>query len=75
MTIYSIMPLETVMAGAGEQKFEYVEINLNGINMQVEMVGVNQAKIIRLLSCQPNDYLLPAYSPGSVIHFHPTLQS
>jgi hypothetical protein len=38
--------------------------------MLVELVGINQAKIVRLLSCQPNDYLNEAYKPGAFIHFH-----
>jgi hypothetical protein len=74
MTIYSIMPMETIFAGAEAQTFDYVEITLNGIHMQVEMIGSNQAKIIRLLSCHPNDYLIEAYFPGAIIRFQPILK-
>jgi hypothetical protein len=73
MTIYSIMPMETIFAGAETQTYDYVEITLNGVPMQVEMIGGNQAKIVRLLSCRPNDYLVEAYLPGSIIRFQPVV--
>jgi hypothetical protein len=69
MTIYSIMPMETIFAGAESQTFDFIEVTLNGVPMQVKMIGGNQAKIVRLLSCQPNDYLIEAYYPGSIIRF------
>jgi hypothetical protein len=70
MTIHSIMPLEVIFAGADQQTYDYVEVTFEGILMLVELVGINQAKIVRLLSCQPNDYLNEAYKPGALIRFH-----
>jgi hypothetical protein len=73
MTIYSIMPMEVIFAGMETQTHDYYEITVNGITMQVERVGVNQAKIVRLLSCRPDDFLNTAYMPGTVIHLQPSL--
>lgn len=74
MTLYTIIPEETVLQGYEEFVPNYLEIQLNGITMQVEMMNGHQAKIVRLLSCNANDYLNPAYSPGSVLEFQPTFQ-
>ncbi|MNU10860.1 hypothetical protein D3C72_2582700 [compost metagenome] len=53
---------------------QYLEVSVNGINMQVEMVEGGQARVVRLLSCNANDYLNPAYSPGSLLEFQPYLK-
>jgi hypothetical protein len=70
------MPYEKVFEGFGEHSPEYVELEVNGLTMQVEMVSARQAKIVRLFSPIPSDYLNPAYSPGSLIElpytFHTT---
>jgi hypothetical protein len=63
--------MEIIFAGMEQQTYEYIEVEVGGISMQVERVGLNQAKIIRLLSCQPNDYLNPAYLPGTMISYQP----
>lgn len=73
MTLYTPIPLETVFAGMDEFKPRYMNIRLNGIDMQVEMINGIQARIVRLLSGNPNDYLNPAYAPGAVIEFQPAL--
>jgi hypothetical protein len=53
----------------------YVEVDMNGVLMQVRMDGTNKATIIRLLRCNLNCYLDPAYAPGSQIVFMPQLIS
>jgi hypothetical protein len=75
MTIHSIVPMEIIFAGMEQQTYDYIEMTIGGIMMQVEVVGLNQAKIIRLLSCQPNDYLNPAYMPGTMISYQPSFGS
>jgi hypothetical protein len=72
MTIHSIMPMEVIFAGMEQQTYNYVEVTVKGITMQVERVGVNQAKIVRLLSCRPDDYINPAYTPGTMIYYQPS---
>jgi hypothetical protein len=71
MTIYSIMPMEVIFAGTETQTYDYYELTLNGVTMQVEKVGLNQAKIVRLLSFRADDYLNAAYLPGTIITFNP----
>jgi hypothetical protein len=72
MIIYTSMPLELVYEGFENFIPQHEEIVHNGVSMVVEPFGTHQSKIVRLLSCNPQDYLNPSYSPGSVIHFRST---
>jgi hypothetical protein len=74
MTIYSIIPMEVIFAGMEQQTYNYVDVVVSGIPMQVERVGVNQAKVVRLLSCRPEDYLNSAYTPGTMIYYQPSFE-
>ncbi|MCZ8519994.1 MULTISPECIES: YlzJ-like family protein [Paenibacillus] len=72
MTHYTILPLEAVMEGWGETEVQQpVEIVMNGVMMQVQPLNGQQASIVRLLSCNPQDYLNPQYAPGRLIEFQP----
>ncbi|KZE82228.1 hypothetical protein AV654_09265 [Paenibacillus elgii] len=71
MIHYSILPLETVYEGIEEMKSSTVDIVMNGVRMQVEPVNAQQAKIVRLISCNPQDFLNPQYAPGRMIEFQP----
>jgi hypothetical protein len=72
MIIYSIIPMEVIFTGMEQQTYDYVEVTVGGISMQVEILGVNQAKIVRLLSCRPDDFINPAYTPGTIIYYQPS---
>lgn len=68
--IYSAIPTEVILEGWGQYEQQLQELNYNGVTMQVELLAPNQAKVVRLISPNPQDYLNPAYTPGQVIHFH-----
>ncbi|HHY71057.1 MAG TPA: hypothetical protein GX519_05280 [Thermoanaerobacterales bacterium] len=68
MLLYTSMPLEIVLEGM-DKKYEYKEINVDGVKLVVESVGINQSKIVRLLSSNPQDFLNPNFSPGKIITF------
>jgi hypothetical protein len=74
MTLYTIIPEEKVFEGYENYNPEYLEVDINGVAMQVEMVSGSQARIVRLLSCNANDYLNPSYTPGSMLEFQPSLK-
>ncbi|MDQ0337321.1 hypothetical protein J2S00_000091 [Caldalkalibacillus uzonensis] len=63
------MPLEWVYEGYEQFNPHFEEIDYKGVKMMIEPSGPYQAKIVRLLSANPQDYLNPNYSPGSVIYF------
>lgn len=73
MTIHSIIPAEIIFAGMEQQTHNYTEVKMGGISLQIERVSDSQARIVRLLSCRPNDFLNPAFMPGTMIDYYPSL--
>ncbi|EGL81924.1 hypothetical protein CathTA2_2580 [Caldalkalibacillus thermarum TA2.A1] len=69
MIIYTSMPLELVYEGYEQFQPRYEEIDYNGVKMVIEPSGPFKAKIVRLISADPQDYLNPNYSPGSMLYF------
>lgn len=75
MTLYTVMPEDLVWQnGASYEPAPTLEIQLGGLLMQVEPMGDNKAKIIRLLNCELADYLNPQYAPGSIVSFLPVIE-
>ncbi|MFE5319540.1 YlzJ-like family protein [Paenibacillus sp. NPDC056579] len=74
MIQYTVMPLEVVMEGIENMESNQMEIVVNGISMQVQPLNANQASIVRIISCNPQDFMNPQYSPGRVIEFQPTIK-
>lgn len=66
MIFWSIIPLECVMEGFDEgesyARLEYIE--WQGVTMLVERSAPGRARIHRLVSPRPNDYLRPEWAPG-----------
>lgn len=73
MTIYTNMPIELVLSGIDQERASDLEIESNGILMQVTPLDMTSGTIVRLLRCPLNTYLNPAYAPGQTIHYHPSL--
>lgn len=72
MIHYSIIPLETVFENFEQmEKQQLQEITINGVTMVVEPLEGREAKIVRLISPNPQDYLNPQLAPGQKIIFHP----
>lgn len=72
MIIYSVMPMEVIMNNMDDMEYHYSETEVDGVKMLVEHVPSSvEARIIRLLSPNPQDYLNPSYSPGQKIYFRP----
>jgi hypothetical protein len=73
MIIYSAMPLELILEGIEEERQPYHEMQVNGMVMQVEPINSYEARIVRLISPNPQDYLNPAYAPGQIVRFAPSI--
>ena len=71
MIIYTLVPEEKVFEGIESYSPAFMDIQMNGIAMQVEMINSRRAKIVRLYSANPADYMNPLYAPGSIIEFRP----
>ncbi|WP_027417643.1 YlzJ-like family protein [Aneurinibacillus terranovensis] len=73
MIIYSAMPLELIFQNEDSHAYDCQEIQVGAVTMVVQATGVNEAKIVRLISPNPQDYLNPSYAPGQKIYFRPNL--
>lgn len=69
MIIYSPIPLEEIFKGIESEVTAPEELDWKGVKMEVHPLNRYQAKIIRLLSHNPQDFLDPRLSPGQVIDF------
>jgi len=69
--LYTIVPLETVLQGIETYAPGYSEIEQDGRRLLVEPLGLTEARIVRLISPDAQDYLLPQWQPGNIIKFSP----
>ena len=69
MILYTIMPPEVVLEGMNQPVKPPQEIDLGNVKLLVETMGLNQGKVVRLISTDPQDYLNPNFQPGSIIDF------
>ncbi|QIA26989.1 hypothetical protein DYI95_005165 [Thermaerobacter sp. PB12/4term] len=64
MLLYTVVPLHQVLEGWDAPRPEPVELQINGRTVLVEPDSPYGGRIVRLLSCDPKDFLDPAYQPG-----------
>ncbi|NLL43214.1 MAG: hypothetical protein GX251_07730 [Firmicutes bacterium] len=65
--LYTIVPLEDVLEGIDDDPAPTMVLKLGGLSLEVEQLDGFQAKVVRLLSTDPEHYLLPHCQPGAVI--------
>jgi len=66
--LYTTYPMEIILEDKSqEHELNFQYISYQGINMQVEPVGWNKFKVIRLYSTDPAHYLDYNLQPGSII--------
>ncbi len=70
MGFYSPLPPEIVWEG-WEKQNKLQEIVVNGLTLQVEALAFNQARVVRMISTNPADYLDSPYQPGYILNFAP----
>jgi hypothetical protein len=73
MIIYSTLPMELIFQNENPESYDNMEIEVNGVKMLVQPCGMNEARIVRLISPNPYDYMNPAYAPGRRIYFRPEI--
>lgn len=76
MTLYTVMPHELIWREEdhSDQTPQTKELQMGNVLMEVELLGDNKAKVIRLLNCELGHYLNPHYTPGSIISFLPVIE-
>lgn len=73
MTLYSVIPIEQILEGIEDKLEPCLELHISGVIMQVQPVGAHQARIVRMISPDPQHYLNPAFAPGQFIDFYPSI--
>lgn len=68
MVLYTIYPPEVVLQAAEESKPGYFTVDFEGRTFVLELVD-GQARLVRLLSMDPSDYLNPLWQPGTKVGF------
>lgn len=71
MILWTPMPLELVLEGREAPAAPVMEIEQEGRRLLITPVSGAQARLERLISTDPADYLNPDYQPGRVITFQP----
>lgn len=71
MILYTLMPVDAVLEGT-DREYEIDEITIDGVKLLVEPVNSRFGKISRLISTNPQDYLKPQFSPGSIFEYKNT---
>ncbi|MGB9813570.1 MAG: YlzJ-like family protein [Thermovenabulum sp.] len=70
MILYTTMPMEIIMEGFDKVNINYKEINVKeNLRLIIEPIDNFSAKVIRIISSDPMDYLNPEYQPGNIILF------
>lgn len=73
MIIYSPISPELIWQDSIESGFKLVEDSINGIKIQIMITHDKTARIERILSTDPQDYLNLRYQPGRFIDYQPAL--
>ncbi|MGB9839745.1 YlzJ-like family protein [Thermovenabulum sp.] len=70
MILYTPMPYEIIMEGFEKSNVNFKEILIDvDLKLIVEPMDNFSAKIIRIISSNPMDYLNPEFQPGKIILF------
>jgi len=71
MILYTVANLEQVLEGL-EKERQFIELEIEGLKMQLEPIGINQGRIVRIFSTDAQQYLNSKWQPGKIIHFSPS---
>lgn len=67
MLYWSPIDLEQVFRGWDDQEDKLVELSYKDVLLQVQPLGDGMAKVVRVISSNPSDYLRKDLAPGEII--------
>lgn len=67
--LYSVISHEDIFADFEKELPKTKEISINGLILELELLSEFQAKVVRVISSDPQDYLSSHHQPGSIIHW------
>ncbi|KJS16309.1 MAG: hypothetical protein VR69_09600 [Peptococcaceae bacterium BRH_c4b] len=69
MILYTPMQLELVVEGMEKMCAQVTrELYVGDVHMLVEDSGPGAFRVVKLLSTDPDHYLIPGFSPGQIIN-------
>ncbi len=69
--LYTPLPIEQVLEGIDKDGRQYQEIDIGGVKLLVEQQSLESARVVRLISSNPMDYLNSKFQPGTELKFVP----
>lgn len=66
MMLHTVMPLELVLEGF-EKPRRFIDVNYGGMKITLEPLSFSQARVVRVLSTDPQAYMNPLIAPGSIV--------
>lgn len=69
--MWTVVPPELVWEGVEKEPARLQEITWRGAKVLVEPITFAQAKIVQVLSSEPNDYLRSDLEPGTIVELLP----
>ena len=70
MILWTPLPLEQVLEESHQASPAIEEVLIEGKRLQVESLDGHRARVVRLLSLDPADYLDPRWQPGQVVSYN-----
>lgn len=67
MALWTVVPVETLLVN-DQNSANYREINYTGIDLLIEDIAENKCKVIRILSTNPDDFLMDDLQPGAILN-------
>jgi hypothetical protein len=67
--LYTVVPIDDVLEGMEEEPAPTMELIVGGVLMELEPQGDFQAKVVRIISSDPQDYLASQHQPGSIVRW------
>ena len=67
MLLYTVLPVDDVLEGIDAVPEATMMLRLGDLDLEVEKYEGFQVKVVRILSTDPQHYLLPHCQPGSII--------
>ncbi len=72
--LYTPMPMELVLEGMFKENPPYRELEAGNVKLLVEPLGLDNCRVVRLISTNPMDYLRSEFQPGTEMKFVPQIK-
>lgn len=69
MTIWTVVPPESLYAAAAPRESQRRAAVCDGVLLEVAQTSATQCEIVRILSTDPADFLTPELQPGAQLAF------